>query len=43
MAKQIGGIISELKAINADIQKIESALEQAGAPYTPGRVLEWKN
>ncbi len=43
VSKQIGGVISELKAINADMQKIESALEQAGAPYTPGRVLEWKN
>ena len=43
VSKQIGVVISELKAIHADMQKIESALEQAGAPYTPGRVLEWKN
>ena len=43
VSKQIGGVISELKAIHADMQKIESALEKAGAPYTPGRVLEWKN
>ena len=43
VSKQIDGVISELKAINADMQKIESTLEQAGAPYTSGRVLEWKN
>jgi hypothetical protein len=41
-SKQISGIISELKNVAADIQKIESALDSAGAPYTPGRVIEWK-
>jgi photosystem II stability/assembly factor-like uncharacterized protein len=42
-AKHIGTIISELKSVNTDMQKIESALDNAGAPYTPGRVIEWRN
>ncbi|OJJ17065.1 glycosyl hydrolase [marine bacterium AO1-C] len=29
------------KIVNEDIKKIEKALENAGAPYTPGRVPQW--
>ena len=42
-SKQMSGIVSDLKAINIEVEKIENALEKAGAPYTPGRAIEWKN
>jgi photosystem II stability/assembly factor-like uncharacterized protein len=42
-SKQLTQAIADLKAISADIQAIEKNLEQAGAPFTPGRVLEWKD
>jgi len=28
--------------LNTDLRSLESKLEAAGAPYTPGRLLEWK-
>jgi photosystem II stability/assembly factor-like uncharacterized protein len=42
-SKMMSGIVSELKTVGADVQKIETALDAAGAPYTPGRAIEWKN
>lgn len=42
-SKQMSAVITELKAIQNDVQGIENTLEKAGAPYTPGRAIEWKN
>ena len=42
-SKQMSGVVSDLKAINTEVEKLESALEKANAPYTPGRAIEWKN
>jgi hypothetical protein len=37
------GLLSELKSvINTDIKSLEQKLEAAGAPYTPGRLPEYK-
>jgi photosystem II stability/assembly factor-like uncharacterized protein len=33
---------NELKAIAAEVKKLEDLLEKNGAPYTPGRLPEWK-
>ncbi len=42
-AKQLSTVLKDLKAINSDIQTIEKELDKADAPYTPGRVLEWRD
>ena len=40
---QFEGWYSELKTIlNTDLKNLEIKLEAAGAPYTPGRVPEWR-
>ncbi|MDO8367621.1 MAG: glycosyl hydrolase [Saprospiraceae bacterium] len=41
-ANQFGPVLEELKAIDREIQAIEQALEQGGAPVTPGRWPVWK-
>jgi len=28
--------------VNTDLRNLEQKLEAAGAPYTPGRMPEWK-
>ncbi len=40
--KQFESIPAELKALDAGLKKIEQQLEKDGAPYTPGREIEWK-
>jgi len=30
------------KLVEEDVRKIEKKLEEIGAPYTPGRVPDWK-
>lgn len=40
--ESFGQIINKLSRIASnDIGKLEKALENADAPYTPGRVLQW--
>ena len=35
--------LSELKSIvNTDLKALEQKLEAAGAPYTPGRIPDWR-
>ncbi|MFI5219545.1 MAG: glycosyl hydrolase [Bacteroidia bacterium] len=41
-AKQFTTLLAELKSIDAEIKKVEAVLEQNKAPYTPGRMPEWK-
>jgi photosystem II stability/assembly factor-like uncharacterized protein len=37
------GALNELKAVvNTDVKALEQKLEAAGAPYTPGRLPDWK-
>lgn len=41
--RQFGPLLSELRALmEGDLAKLESTLEKAGAPYTPGRIPIWK-
>ena len=41
-SKQFVELLPELKSIDEEIKKIETTLEKSGAPYTPGRLPEWK-
>lgn len=41
-SKQFTTLLAELKSIDAEIKKVEIVLEQNKAPYTPGRMPEWK-
>jgi photosystem II stability/assembly factor-like uncharacterized protein len=40
--KQFEPVQAELKAVGEDLKKLETQLEKEGAPYTPGRMFEWK-
>jgi len=40
--KQFRPIYAEVKTIGEDVKKLEATLEQYKAPYTPGRLPEWK-
>jgi photosystem II stability/assembly factor-like uncharacterized protein len=42
-SKLMSVIVSELNNVNSEIGKVEKSLDAAGAPYTPGRAIEWKN
>jgi hypothetical protein len=42
-AKQFALVLTELKAIDTEIGKVEGILEQNKVPYTPGRLPEWKD
>jgi photosystem II stability/assembly factor-like uncharacterized protein len=41
-AKQFAPVLAEIKAIGQALEVIEGELEKHGAPYTPGRIPEWK-
>ena len=41
-AKKFASIPNDLKSLVASIKKIEEQLEKDGAPYTPGRLPDWK-
>lgn len=34
-------VLADLKNLAENVQSVEKQLEDAGAPYTPGRVIEW--
>ena len=37
-------VLSQLRPlIEGDLAKLEKAMEVAGAPWTPGRIPEWKD
>ena len=40
--KQFTQLLSDMKALDKDIDAAEKQLEMGGAPYTPGRWPEWK-
>ena len=41
-AQQFAPILSEVKTVGEEVKRIENLLEKNGAPYTPGRIPEWK-
>jgi len=41
-AKQFAPVFAEVKNIDAEVKRLEKMLEQNKAPYTPGRLPEWK-
>ena len=41
-ATQFADILTEVTAIDGEVKQIEGVLERAGAPYTPGRLPQWK-
>jgi len=41
-AQQFTPLLAEVKAVGEEVKKIENLLERSGAPYTPGRVPDWK-
>jgi len=43
-AQDFEGVLGQLRQlIEVDLDKLEKQLEAAGAPWTPGRIPEWKN
>jgi len=43
-AKEFDQVLSRLRAlIEGDLVRLEKAMEAAGAPWTPGRIPEWKD
>ncbi|HET9057457.1 MAG TPA: hypothetical protein VFN30_11495 [Chitinophagaceae bacterium] len=41
-AKQFTAVYKEIKAIGEEVKKLEDILEKSNAPYTPGRLPDWK-
>ena len=41
-AKQFAPLLAEVKVVGEEVKKIENVLEKSGAPYTPGRIPDWK-
>ena len=39
---QFGGVLEQLRAAIRDLQALEARAEALGAPWTPGRLPEWK-
>ncbi len=43
-AQDFESVLGQLRQlIEVDLDRLEKQLEAAGAPWTPGRVPEWKN
>jgi len=40
-SEALTALLDELRAIDADVAEIESALDATGAPWTPGRIPQW--
>jgi hypothetical protein len=40
--KQFAPVYDEIKSIGEAVKKLEDKMEKSGAPYTPGRMPEWK-
>lgn len=41
-AKEFEPVLQEVKAIDAEVKKLDTLLEKNNAPYTPGRLPDWK-
>ena len=43
-AQEFESVLAQLRQlIESDLQKLEKQMEAAGAPWTPGRIPEWKD
>jgi hypothetical protein len=43
-AQDFEGVLTQLRQlVDVDLTKLEKQLEAAGAPWTPGRIPEWKD
>jgi septal ring factor EnvC (AmiA/AmiB activator) len=43
-ASEFGQVLAQLRAlVEGDLMRLEKAMEAAGAPWTPGRIPEWKD
>ena len=43
-AQDFEGVLSQLRQlIEVDLARLEKQLEAAGAPWTPGRIPEWRD
>ena len=42
-ADEFRDVLARLKSIEADLGALETELERLGAPYTPGRVPDWRD
>jgi hypothetical protein len=43
-AAEFEGTLTRLRQlIESDLQRLEKQMEAAGAPWTPGRIPEWKD
>lgn len=42
LSKQLTTVVADLKKTQTDIFMLETALDRAGAPATPGRLIDWK-
>jgi len=43
-AQEFEGVLNQLRQlVDVDLSKLEKQLESAGAPWTPGRIPEWKD
>ena len=40
--KEFRPVYNEVKAIGEEVKKLEAQMEKYGAPYTPGRLPDWK-
>ncbi|MGI8582010.1 MAG: WD40/YVTN/BNR-like repeat-containing protein, partial [Chitinophagaceae bacterium] len=41
-AQQFAPLLAEVKTVGEELKRIENLLEKSGAPYTPGRIPDWK-
>lgn len=41
-AVEFAPVLQEIKSVDAEIKKLETLLEKNNAPYTPGRLPDWK-
>jgi len=43
-AEQFGPLLADLTdLVSTDLKQLENALDEAGAPYTPGRIPQWQD
>ncbi len=41
-AREFAPVLTELKAVSAELQALEQRMEGLGAPWTPGRIPDWR-
>ncbi len=41
-ASAFGDVLAALKSVETDLSSLEAELEKLGAPYTPGRIPDWR-